>query len=311
MKKRKDNHKPKRAGTRILYQITAILIVVLVAAGLVTFFLIRGSQERFVENSIEKHIETDAEIVQDVYDERQRKRTPEFIELALEVGVDELERAAQEERISDYQRYIGEQLQLLVDEKVVPLEYTMSVLVESPLSDEPILYAANDESLVYNWEIPDYLLEAIEEGKPFIRMEDGIPELGLEGEHVIILGRTQDRGLGFRAAFVGVESLEEYLAETEEFYNREKKNLTLVVILVVGISIILVILIVFFLLRYLIHKKITEPIDELSAAAEQVVEGNLDVQVEVKEGEELEVLKRAFNSMVESWRKYIDRSMED
>jgi hypothetical protein len=49
----------------------------------------------------------------------------------------------------------------------------------------------------------------------------------------------------------------------------------------VVISIIMIIIISFFVLSFLIHKRITEPIDELSAAAEQVMEGNLEVEVSV------------------------------
>jgi len=58
-----------------------------------------------------------------------------------------------------------------------------------------------------------------------------------------------------------------------------------------------------------IGKRITRPIDELSAAAEEVMEGNLDVEIEVRRGEEFEGLKRAFKDMVESFRRYIAKSV--
>jgi nitrogen fixation/metabolism regulation signal transduction histidine kinase len=79
--------------------------------------------------------------------------------------------------------------------------------------------------------------------------------------------------------------------------------------LVIFGSIIVVILITFFVLSYMIRKRITDPVDQLAAAAEQVNEGNLDVEITVHEGGEFEGLERAFKQMVESWQKYIDKSL--
>ncbi|MBN2025707.1 MAG: HAMP domain-containing protein, partial [Actinobacteria bacterium] len=69
-----------------------------------------------------------------------------------------------------------------------------------------------------------------------------------------------------------------------------------------------VVIITFFVLNYLIRRRITEPIDQLAAEAEEVMEGNLDVEVEVHEGGEFQNLERAFKEMVQSIRKYIIRS---
>ncbi|MBN1288086.1 MAG: HAMP domain-containing protein [Actinobacteria bacterium] len=49
--------------------------------------------------------------------------------------------------------------------------------------------------------------------------------------------------------------------------------------------------------------RITEPIDELADAAEQVIAGNLDMEVPVRRGEEFEGLKNAFNEMLRNIRK--------
>jgi len=57
----------RRGRSKILYQITALLIVVLVASGLVTFFLVRASQNRLIEKSIDKLIETEVEGVYSAY----------------------------------------------------------------------------------------------------------------------------------------------------------------------------------------------------------------------------------------------------
>ena len=69
------------------------------------------------------------------------------------------------------------------------------------------------------------------------------------------------------------------------------------------------IIITFFVLSYLIRRRITEPIEELAAAAGEVMEGNLDVEIKVHEGGNFEVLERAFKAMVEDWRTYIAKSV--
>jgi len=63
-------------------------------------------------------------------------------------------------------------------------------------------------------------------------------------------------------------------------------------------------------LIYLQGGRFTEPIDELSAAAERVMEGDLEVEITVREGEEFEGLKRVFRDMVDSIKRMIERSME-
>jgi len=72
---------------------------------------------------------------------------------------------------------------------------------------------------------------------------------------------------------------------------------------------LVVAIISFFVLSYLIRKRITEPIDELAATAEEVMQGDLEVEAKVHEGGEFEGLERAFKEMVDSFRKYIARSV--
>jgi nitrogen fixation/metabolism regulation signal transduction histidine kinase len=70
-----------------------------------------------------------------------------------------------------------------------------------------------------------------------------------------------------------------------------------------------IIIVTFFGLRLMIRKRITEPIDILSAKAGEVMEGNLDVYVMVHKGGEFEGLESAFKEMVESMRAYIEKSV--
>ena len=99
------------------------------------------------------------------------------------------------------------------------------------------------------------------------------------------------------------------IAEIEGFYDQERNRINMVLAGVIGGSILVVFLISFFILSYLIRRRITEPIDELSAAAERVMEGDLDVNITVHEGGDFQGLERAFREMVASFRKMIARSV--
>ena len=76
-------------------------------------------------------------------------------------------------------------------------------------------------------------------------------------------------------------------------------------------GILIIALITFLILSYLIRTRITEPIQELSSAAEQVMEGDLDVHITIRSGEEFEQLKRAFQSMVDEWGRLMTRSLQE
>jgi nitrogen fixation/metabolism regulation signal transduction histidine kinase len=102
--------------------------------------------------------------------------------------------------------------------------------------------------------------------------------------------------------------MHEEIAEMRGFYDREKHDIYLMMILVMAAAVIAFILLTFLAMSFLIRRNITRPVEELSAAVRQVMQGDLDVEIPVREGEELEGLKRAFREMVESFRMLIARS---
>ena len=71
----------------------------------------------------------------------------------------------------------------------------------------------------------------------------------------------------------------------------------------------IVFLITFFILKRMIYKQITQPIDELTAVAGEVMDGNLDLEIDIREGEEFETLKRAFLEMLESILTVVNKSI--
>ena len=152
----------------------------------------------------------------------------------------------------------------------------------------------------------------MEEETPYILQEDGIPSLGFENEYLIIVSTIENPLTpGMRFGYLGFKPMHDEIEEINVFYNTERRNLTLLLIIILAGSIIVISLITFLVLNYLIRKRITKPIDELSAGAEEVMQGNLDVEIKVRKGEEFEGLKKAFNEMVEGIRKYIDKSVSE
>lgn len=77
-------------------------------------------------------------------------------------------------------------------------------------------------------------------------------------------------------------------------------------IILTAACIIVLAFITFFILSYLIRKRIAKPIDELGEAAGKVMEGDLDIEVPLRKGEDFGNLKKAFNGMISSIRDVID-----
>jgi len=299
--------------SKILYQITALVVIVLIASGLATFFLVRSSQDRLIEKSIDKLVESEAENISSSYDYVAGIWTRDITEFSLTVDPMEIARALQEKETFSVQEYINGIMGDMIDAGLLDIDLNMLVMVEAPvIVTEPTLYACSDESLIYNWDVPEDLVSAIENGDSYIYIEDAeasLGDLGRQGEQLIVIKRLEDPQFNYVAGFLGFKSIQEEVEAIKDFYAGERSSMSLTLGLVVLFSILIVILITFLVLNYLIRRRITAPIDRLAAAAEEVMEGNLDVDIEVHEGDEFEVLERAFKEMVESFRTYIAKSV--
>ena len=291
--------------------------MLLLISGLVIFFLIRGSQARLIDKSVDKLVQVDAESIQSSFDYIIDLFAPQITEFVLSIGPGEQQQALDARQVTELQKEANSVLRAMVDLGLLGMEIAMLTIMKGPLTPKPFLFACSDESLIDRWDMPEYLIKAIEEDKPYLWMEDGIPDLGLKGEQLIVIKKIKrmksikEQNLEVLGELVGlgIKPMHQEIKAINDFYDEEKRNTNLFLLAVVGGSIIGVILVTFTLLSYLIHKRITEPIDELSAAAEEVMEGNLDVEIEVRKGEEFEGLKRAFKAMVESFRKILARSV--
>jgi methyl-accepting chemotaxis protein len=313
MKKRQEeeahNERFRKTRSKIIYEITMLIVVVVFASGIATFFLVRASQDRLIEKSKDKLVETEVGNISSSFNYIVAMQTPEIMEKAQGVGMSEYAVAFAQKRVTEAQEFVSDVISELIASGALGLETNLLIINEWQMITTSFLFASSDKSLIYNWDVPTYISDAIDEGTPYILREQGIPELGLEGEYLIVIKRLEDPKLGYVAGFVGIKPMRDELAAIGSFYSSEKGSLSLILASVIGGSLIVVIILSFFVLNYLIRKRIIEPIDELSAAAEQVMEGNLDVDIEVHAGEEFEGLKWAFREMVESFRAFMAKAV--
>ncbi len=92
-----------------------------------------------------------------------------------------------------------------------------------PLTKDPFVFASSDVSLASTWEVPDYLNQAINAGDSYIWMEDGIPELGLEGEYLMVVVQRNVPQYGLLSGFVGIKSMHDEIAAINDFYSRTSR----------------------------------------------------------------------------------------
>lgn len=298
----------KSGKARILYLISVLVIAVFVVYALVSWLTFRGSQNRLVEKSREKLIQTQVDNITSTTEYLSSLFIPMFNEKLGELKPQEIASAFANKQISEAQRELNAELKRVSELRIQGQVALLVILMPTPLNPEPLVILSSDENLVYEWEVPDYLVQAIEDGEPYIWMENGVPELSLQGQYVMVLNRYEDPETRSTTVSVSVKSMREELAEIEGFFDEERNRINLVMGIVVIGSVVVVFVITFFVLSYLIRRRITEPIEELAAAAGEVMEGNLDVEIKVHEGGEFEVLERAFKEMVESFRKYIAKA---
>jgi HAMP domain-containing protein len=299
----------RKKRSRILYEITGLIVVIMIISGLVTFFLVMDSQNKLIDKSIEKVIETEASNMVSTLDYTSTEALTKGAFAMTGANIQQLISDVAQKKMTDTQRAGDQVAKAMVDTGLFNLENISVIVPPSTFSKEAFVIVSSDESLVYEWKVPDYIIEAMQAGTPYLLLKEGVPELGLEGAQLIIL-QAPELALapGFPLFFVSVIPMQEKIGAINAYYDQERRNVSLTLGLSVFLSIVAVVIIVFFLLSYLIRKRITEPIDELAAEAEEIMEGNVDVDIKVHEGGEFQGLERAFKEMVESIRKYISKS---
>ncbi len=275
-----------------------------------------------MQRSIDETIQMEVENLTLAYDYYWEKIIDQvyrdLLEIQLEQDPDSLKNldaayvdAYREKKQTPDQKFFSQEFQDIVEGGFLGAEYLFSVVMPSDIVTEPSITTSSEESMVYNWEIPGYLLDAIEGGEKANYLPDGIPELGIDAPTLVYIRMEPFRTLNSEYAIIIAADIHENVAAIKAFYGDERDQAILVFGIIMAVAIMLLSLISFFFLRYMIHKHITEPIDYLSTVAEEVMQGNLDVEIDVEEGEDFEGLKRAFKEMMLALRDMINKSMEE
>lgn len=302
--------RPKRRRSRFLYEATAYLVILFILSGLAIFFSFAAIRDGQFNSSVDNLITDSANVLSEAFD----NVSPLLLELSATTlppfDPEEPVRAILERQINEYVHFSDVWMQKIIDEGALSATRMFVIAMPSAFIQQAEVIMSSDESLIYNWQVPDYLQQAINDKQSYLYFPHGIPELGMNDESLVIIKTIEEINPSLPSAFVGVGSIHDKVAAINDFYNNQKKDSTILMALIMLISALLLSLLSFFALRYLVGQRITKSVDELSAVAEEVMEGNLDVGIEINKGEEFEGLKYAFKELLEALRAFISQSVK-
>ncbi|MBN1290072.1 MAG: HAMP domain-containing protein [Actinobacteria bacterium] len=304
--------KPK---STILFQVIALFTIVFIAAGVLSMLSIRKSMDSLVARSKETLIETEGELTLSSHEFGSRlttllEETTDQQGTTSESSIRDIISAISSKTVSPVQAELNQSLRYMVEYGLLRYSIIYCILAPGPLTSDYLVIFSSDDKYMY-LEPPEEILEFFDKDEDsFLFFPDGIPEMGLNEPYLATSFRLNSGSAGsMEILLVDFKPMGEQVEAINNFYDRENNKLTLTMGIVIGISILAMILITVAALTYLIRKQITGPIDELTAVANQVMEGDLDVQVKIRPGEELESLKIAFNRMISTLRDLVEQSL--
>ncbi|MBN2169271.1 MAG: HAMP domain-containing protein, partial [Actinobacteria bacterium] len=305
--------KPK---STILIQVVALFTIVFIIAGVFSMLSIRRSMDSLITRSKDTLIETEGELTLSAHEFGNRLTT--MLEevsgqpaTTSESSMMEVVNAIRNKTISPVQAELNQSLSYMVEYGLLQYSLIYCVLSPGPLSSDYLVIFSSDSDYMYT-RPPEEVLQFFEENEDtFMFFPDGIPELGLDEPYLATNYRLDTGTIGsMDIMLIDFKPMGNEVRALDSFYNSENHKLTRTMAIVIVVSILIMILITFLALAYLIRKRITGPIDELVVVANQVMEGDLDVQVKVRPGEELESLKVAFNKMIGTLRDLVEQSLD-
>lgn len=288
-----------------------VLILFVLSIGLIWFFSLRATNE-LVRESKNELIKTEA---------RNMSSTFSFTtDLLSDIVAGNLSTEGKDptsflkhltdKTLSEVQIEANAYVKRTVDSGIFDVVESFVVLpAQPPLLDEPMIFVSSNADRVYD-PIPESLEPLYEQESGYLLLEEGVPEWGLEGQHLAVFSEAPFSEVGIAVYPTTIKPMGDQVAYINDFYKDKKRNINILMISV-STSMIVWLLLAYFALSYLIRTRITQPIDELSDAARRVMDGDLDVEIEVKKGEEFEDLKYAFSEMLKSIRMIMARAFEE
>lgn len=310
--------KGKKATFRISLQITAVALTIFIIASLVCLILYQRALGDMADSSKEKVVESTVSIINSSH--YFVARMIMFLQVLrgeansygqIEQG---LQNALAENKEAPIQKNTNDLLKQMIDSDF--LGFTLGYFTIPPASEnENAVIAASSDKKYIGETVPDEVAAIAESKNNYYLFEEGIPEMGLEGQYLVTSYKLTEEDLSGlidqeapdMASQISSEEVLWYfdfkpmgklLSGIDDFYNKENRNAILMFCLAIGLSIIILITLSFSVLGYQIKKRVSGPIDELSTAAEKVIEGDMDVRLDIKKREEFSALKSAFNQMI-------------
>ncbi|MBN2168209.1 MAG: HAMP domain-containing protein [Actinobacteria bacterium] len=289
----------RRRSSAILIQITALVVIVALISGGASLLIFRRSQNRMIENSKDKLVETEAGVIASSHQFVPDISSMMWRNLAVpEYSPEELASAAAAGEITPSQEAANDLLKSMVDTNFFEIDAVVEAVPPSDENPNAVIVLSSNDDYMYE-DLPEELKTLVEkDGDTYRLLEDGVPELGLKGEHLVTTHVSEAGNSGSALWYFDFKPMGRELAAIDAFYNKESGYINKVLGVVVGGSVLALVIITFFILSWLIRNRINKPIDELCAAAEQVMDGDLDVKVPVRKGEEFAGLKTVFNNML-------------
>lgn len=298
--------------SRILWEVTILVLIIFIIAVLAIWYFYNKSTDTLIKESKERLITTEGENISTGYDFASglifRIISSDF---KME-NLPEISAAFQSKEVIPLQTDATKLLKELVEKGTMGIKVIVTTMeAYPPVIPEPMVLMSSDIDLLFT-DVPDSVQKVIDSGEQYGIVEEGIPEWDLEGEQLVSVVKAGDEWQSYGASIqsVGVKPIQEELESINKFYDEQKSKATLVFITVAGIALVALLVVTFFVLSFLIKERITKPIDELSDAAEKVLDGDLDFEIPVKKGEEFFTLKKAFNEMIRHVREILQRSLE-
>ncbi|MBN1289271.1 MAG: HAMP domain-containing protein [Actinobacteria bacterium] len=322
----KEKHKSgrRRAGTKILFQIVSLILIVFIASAFISYLFFRNSQNNVIQNSKDKLVEHKARL----FCSTNRYCTNiaaqivmvENPGISLQTMTNDLAIGFDQNTLTPMQTGINGLLEQMVDDNFFNSRMALYAFPpESGAGYGSMIVMSSDPETIYQ-ELPSELRDLATMGKSgngtgrvrvddqnsYEFFKDGVPGIGLEGEYLVTAYVYSPDPAGSDLWFFNFSSMHDELAAVDKFYSEENGKInTALILLIIGMSVVLVLLMLV-VLSHLIQKNISRPINELEAAAEQAMEGDLEVEVPIREGEEFEGLKTVFNNMLISLRDVLD-----
>lgn len=322
----KPGEKKRSGRSVILIQITALVVSVFLIAGIVSLVVFNRSLNHLVQRSKEKLIASDAQIIcsahKYVADLVAQIQTLSGQMTSIEQSGRDYLQAIATRTISPTQASLNVLLDDMIEDNLMGIDITMFVIPAiSGITKAPLVFMSSEDDLIYK-DVPDYISDLteieeedntplrarVDDKNTYVFLENGVPEFGLKGPYLVTTYYFTVEGSSNALLFYDFKPMKDEIAAVNDYYRKEKNSVYAVLGVVIGVTAFVLILITFFVLSYLIRKRITRPIDELETAAAKVMEGDLDVEVPIRSGEEFGNLKRAFNEMIRSIRDVITRA---